>query len=131
MNILQGNEAHVVISSYGYLYIDEKGKVLRQETEGCPIVDSFDIEEYKLVWRKLPEKEIDILDLKGTLSDGSELLWTTYQTKRRLVSLENAKDLIELINEWCNDHEAGDDEINSDELIRVIQSNTQDWLDKV
>ena len=75
--------AHVVTSSQGTFYLDEEGIVLYQqrETADGPRVVSFDLDEYRRVWQEEPPKEIDILDLRGTLEDGSDLIFNRLSRK--------------------------------------------------
>ncbi len=75
--------AHLVESSNGELWLNKSGDVLIQRTTPeCSNVVWFDLKEYEEVWGNKPEYDIDILDLRGILSDGRELVWSEYKKRR-------------------------------------------------
>lgn len=72
-----------VKSSNGELLLDENGYVLEQRTTPeCAKVVRFDLEEYEKVWGRKPPQVIDILDVRGILEDGRELVWHDYKVQR-------------------------------------------------
>lgn len=74
--------AHTVESSNGTLELDSSGNVTRQDTnEECGKVVWFDLEQYEEVWGRKPTRELDILDLRGIMADGRELMWSDYKTE--------------------------------------------------
>lgn len=77
------DEVYTVESSNGILCLDKDGNVLRHETtDECSKVVWFDLNQYEEVWGKKPDRLIDILDIRGILADGRELVWRDYKAKR-------------------------------------------------
>lgn len=76
--------AHLVESSNGLLWLNKSGDVLIQRTnDKCAKVIWFDLEEYENFWNKNPEYNLDILDLRGVLADGRELVWGKYRNEAK------------------------------------------------
>lgn len=73
-----------ILSSNGELYLNKDGDVIYQLTSpDCYKVIWFDLEEYKEFWGKEPQEEIDILDIRGILANGRELIWNSSRSLQR------------------------------------------------
>ena len=79
-----GEVMYIVESSNGELHLDWDGNVLKQDTTPeCAKVVWFDLDEYMEFWRTAVPKHLDILDLRGILADGTELVWNRYRERAK------------------------------------------------